>query len=142
MLRKVLVLGSALFLLCGVSGCGSDSRDKLITEMIEVLDHASGAMSKIKGDSKTNKTPKDTMNMVIKTLEKDGKTFRDLTRRSEALGEHLDSEEKVRLAKEYQKKFQAAVDNASKQWDRIKKIKGVKKELEDSKALEDFGYIK
>jgi hypothetical protein len=142
MVKKAFVLGSALFLLCGVSGCGGDSHDKLIKEMIEVLDDASAAMAKIKGDSKENKTSKDTMNAVVDTLKKDGKKFKRLTRQSEDLGEHLDSEEKDRLKKEYHKKFQEAVANASKQWDRIKKIKGVKKELEDRKALEDFGYIR
>jgi hypothetical protein len=142
MVKKALVLGSALFLLCGVSGCGGDSHDKLIKEMIEVLDDASAAMAKIKGDSKENKTSKETMNAVVETLRKDGKKFKRLTRESEALGERLSTEEKARLEKEYREKFREADANASKQWDRIKKIKGVKKELEDRKALEDFGYIR
>jgi len=142
MVKKALVLGSALFLLCGVSGCGGDSHDKLIKEMIEVLDNASAAMAKIKGDSKENKTSKETMNDVVGTLRKAGKKFKRLTHESEALGERLSTEEKARLDKEYREKFREAEANASKQWDRIKKIKGVKKELEDRKALEDFGYIR
>jgi hypothetical protein len=138
MLKKAIVLGSAFLLLCGISGCSSDSHDKLIQEMIDVLDDASSAMAKIKDQ----KTAKENMDAVAAALKKDGKKLKSLTARSEAIGEHLDPDEKARLDKEYQAKFKEAYQRASKEWNRIKNIKRVEKELRQKGALKDFGFTK
>src|SRR5262249_985897 len=138
MLKKAIVLGSAFLLLGGISGCSSDSHDQLVKEMIEVLEDASSAMGKIKDQ----KTAKENMDAVAAALKKDGKKLKSLTARSEALGEHLDPDEKGRLDKEYYAKFQEAYKRVSNEWDRIKKIKGVEKELRQKGALKDFGFTK
>jgi hypothetical protein len=131
-MKKLVMVGGALLLLCGVSGCGSDSHDKLVQEMIDVLNGTRSVLHEIKDEK--------TAEQKAGELKKKGEQLRELKKRAEGLREALDPDEKARLEKEYKRKLEEAIARLSAEWDRVKKIEGVPKILTDKGALDDFGY--
>src|SRR5262249_61307368 len=62
-MKKAVVLGSTLWLLCGVAGCSSDDREKLIKEVIETM----------RGAAETLGTVKTLVNDAVASARKSGK---------------------------------------------------------------------
>jgi hypothetical protein len=133
-MNKWLVLAGAYVLLGGVSGCGGDPHADLVKRMIAEIDKAADILEEIKNA----KDPTEAAKNEAKELQKVGEKLKELKAQVEALKEPLDPEDKERLAEEYRAKFQKAMDRASKAWDSVKDIKGVRRELKD--ALGNFGF--
>jgi hypothetical protein len=136
-MRKAIGLAGALFLLAGVSGCGGESHEALISDMIGVIRDTAKTLSEIKDKkSAEEKAPE---------LAREGEALRKLKQRADALKEPLTPEEKKRLNSEYKDRLQEAIDEATKQWDRIRKLpdfKAIEEALSRSGALDAFTYAR
>ncbi len=138
-MRRWLVLAGAFFWLGSVSGCGGESHDKLVQDMIKTLDRATESLEKIRDA----KDPVDEAKRQKEALRKAGEELQQLRNRAENLKEPLDPEEKERLAAAYKEKFDAALKKATDTWKQIEhmpKGKQIRRELED--ALANFGFSK
>jgi hypothetical protein len=120
-MKKAILLVGTLLLLCGVSGCSSDSHEAYVKEIISILDDTRRILKGIK-DSKN-------LEDVTARLTKKGEQLQDLRSRVESLKEPLSEDEKKRLDKEYKAKTEKAIQDLADEWDRVKKIPGVEKAL-------------
>jgi hypothetical protein len=137
-MNKLLVAGGMLVLLGGASGCGSDSHDKLVEDMIEVINSTGDILNDIanakdKGKAASNKA---------EDLKKKGEQLRELMRRANSIKEPLNAEEKERLKKEYQARLEKAIARTSALWEKVRKMDQVEKTLERKGALEFFNYAR
>lgn len=135
-MKRGLVLTGAFLLLGSVSGCGGESHDKLVEEMINAINRANQALVKIR-DAKDKEAE---ARIQKDEIRKAGEELRDLKSRAENLRDPLDPEEKERLAEKYQKRFNEAVNEASKTWDELKKNEKVRDILKDT--LANFGLVR
>jgi hypothetical protein len=155
-MKKLIVLGGTFFLLCGVSGCGGDSHEVLIKDMIRIVNDTAKVLQSITDAARPEK--KDEKAEAIKgrvlkkarqaaqQLKELGKELQGLSQRAAALRETLSKEEKTRLEKEFKDRFQSAMKNTNAEWEKLKNLKAgdndfgkeVIKVLEQEDALQDF----
>jgi hypothetical protein len=139
-MKKLILTIGILFVLCNVSGCGSDSHEAYVKDMIDVLKDARRALAKIaeakkRGEQEAAKKAKE----VAPELREAGERLRSIQRKAENLKEPLSEDEKKRLTKEWRDKFQEAMKNVAAEWDAVKDIKGVRETLDREGALVNWG---
>jgi hypothetical protein len=155
-MKKLIVLAGTLFLWCGVSGCGGDSHDTLIKEMIDIVRRTGQVLKSITDEAKPKDKGEKAQSIrdrvkakaeaAAKELRELGAELQNLNRRAGALRESLSKEEKARLEKEWKAKFQAEMENTNKEWEKLKNLKigsenygkEIVKTLEREGALQAF----
>jgi membrane protein involved in colicin uptake len=130
-MKRSISLVAAIFLL-GVSGCGSDSHEAYIKDLIDTLDDARKILQGITDAKKAEE--------LAPRLKDAGERLRSLHGKTQSLKEPLDQKEKGRLAEEYKDKLQKGVADLANEWDRVMKVKGAKEALEKKGALDNWTY--
>ena len=155
-MKKLNVLVGTLFLWCGVSGCGGESHDTLIKEMIDIVRRTGQVLKSITDEAKP-KEKKETLQSIMdrvdkkaraaaKELQELGAELQNLNKKAAGLRESLSKEEKARLEKEWKAKFQAEMENTNKEWEKLNNLKiggknhgkAVVRILEQTGALQAF----
>jgi hypothetical protein len=113
----MIVLGSAFFLLSGVSGCASESHDSLVKKIVEITKDVGATMAKIQKKTKDGEIDKQ-----IDRLKKLAQDLRKVNQQIKELKEPPDSEEREKLAtkNDNRKNLLAAMNKVNKEWNRIK----------------------
>jgi hypothetical protein len=131
-MKKLVVLGGTFLLLCGMSGCGGDSHNDLIEQMIEQVNGTRNELREIirkgnvqKGDNlaKVAKNVRDQADKSAPELEKYGKKLQELTKRADALRTTMTREDKEQLTKKWKDKFQKALKDTTSAWNELKTLK-------------------
>jgi hypothetical protein len=132
-MQRVIVLAGTFFLLCGVSGCGGESHDKLLGDIVTNIKETGDELSKIK----TNEDAK----AHAKRLADLGNQLKQLKQQASALKNPPDADEQKRLADKYKDDLRDAIARERKEWNRVKDIPDVVQTLEQAKALDAFREI-
>jgi hypothetical protein len=135
-MKRAALLGSALLLMAGVSGCGGDTHDKQVQELIQYLDATANLLDKI--------DDKKTAEQNAAALEEKGKKLKELMEKAQADGS-LTAEEKERLRDQYKNDVQKGLKRLYDAWARLqknKKFNEILTALQAKNALADFGYLK
>ncbi len=135
-MKRFIVLGSAFLFLGSISGCGGESRDSILKDMIQQVKKAGSIL----GEIKAAKDPAKEAEKRAPELREVGERLRDLKNKAAALKEPLDDAEKKRLREEFGKQLTKAIDDTSKAWNDVKDLPKVRKALDEKKALEFFGF--
>jgi hypothetical protein len=126
-MKKAVVLGGTLWLLCGVAGCSSDTRERAIKEVIGTMSGAADSVANIKtlvakaladaqkaGKPLTAADLKPAENAANTTLRELGKKMQGLKLHTEANREGITAEQSKEWAQRYQTEVQQAADRLVK----------------------------
>jgi len=131
-MKRVVVLGSALLVLCGLSGCGGNNYDAVMSDLIKALDNTAGILEEV---TQENLKKEETR----QKLEEAAKEFKELKRRADALNEQLSKEDRERLEKKYREKLTEALTRVDEAWKKVAKLKGAEEAL--AGPLQEFDEI-
>jgi hypothetical protein len=126
-MKKAVVLGSTLWLVCGLVGCSSDARERAIKDVIGIMNGSADSVGNIRTlvkkaleeaeKAKKPLTPADLKpaeNAANTTLRELGKRMQSAKLTFEANREGVTEEQRKQWAKTYQSEVQSAAERLVK----------------------------